>query len=158
VIDTITSKVVLILGRFNSERKIVLDAIRVELRKRDYVPVLFDFDKPENRDTTETITTLARMSRFIVADITDPKSIPLELQAIIPDLAVPVKPLLLEGASEFSMFRDLRRKYHWVLGVYIYKDLDILLSSFGEKVITPAEMKARELRESFPCYNENRDS
>ena len=35
VIDTITSKVVLILGRFTPERKAVLDALRDELRKRD---------------------------------------------------------------------------------------------------------------------------
>ena len=47
VIDTITSKVVLILGRFTPERKVVLDALREELQKRDYVPVLFDFDKPD---------------------------------------------------------------------------------------------------------------
>jgi uncharacterized protein YjbI with pentapeptide repeats len=49
VIDTITSKVVLILGRFTPERKTVLDSIRDELRKRDYTPVLFDFEKPSNR-------------------------------------------------------------------------------------------------------------
>ena len=35
VIDTITSKVVLILGRFTEERKAVLDAIREEFRRRD---------------------------------------------------------------------------------------------------------------------------
>jgi hypothetical protein len=46
VIDTITSKAVLILGRFTDERKEVLDALRDELRKRDYLPILFDFDKP----------------------------------------------------------------------------------------------------------------
>jgi len=43
VIDTITSKVVLILGRFTDERKAVLDALREELRKRNYLPILFDF-------------------------------------------------------------------------------------------------------------------
>jgi hypothetical protein len=37
VIDTITSKVVLILGRFTDERKAVLDALREELRKRNYL-------------------------------------------------------------------------------------------------------------------------
>src|SRR6516162_11484518 len=46
VIDTITSKAVLILGRFTDERKAVLDALRDELRKRNYLPILFDFDKP----------------------------------------------------------------------------------------------------------------
>ncbi|TMP89304.1 MAG: pentapeptide repeat-containing protein, partial [Verrucomicrobia bacterium] len=44
VIDTITSKVVLILGRFTPDRKVVLEAIRDELRRRDYLPVLFDFE------------------------------------------------------------------------------------------------------------------
>ena len=28
------------------ERKAVLDALREELRKRDYLPILFDFEKP----------------------------------------------------------------------------------------------------------------
>src|SRR5215217_6126473 len=53
VIDTITSKVVLILGRFTSERKDVLDAIRDSLRQHDYLPMLFDFEGPTSRDLTE---------------------------------------------------------------------------------------------------------
>jgi len=46
VIDAVTSKAVLILGRFTPERKQVLDALRDELRKRNYLPIVFDFDKP----------------------------------------------------------------------------------------------------------------
>ena len=145
VIDTITTKVVLILGRFTPERKAVLDAIRDELRKRNYLPVLFDFDKPASRDLTETVRTLAHLARFIIADITEPRSIPQELQAIVPDLAVPVQPLLLEGSTgEYGMFQDLR-KYDWVLEVYRYDSLEGLLASLGEKVIAPAEAKAKEL-------------
>jgi hypothetical protein len=48
VIDTITSKVVLILGCFTEDRKRLLDAIRDELCKRDYLPILFDFEKPSS--------------------------------------------------------------------------------------------------------------
>jgi pentapeptide repeat protein len=48
VIDTITSKVVLILGRFTDERKAVLDALREELRKRNYLPILFDCRRQRN--------------------------------------------------------------------------------------------------------------
>jgi hypothetical protein len=44
------------------------------------------------------------------------------------------------------MFRDLRRKYHWVLAVYEYKSLDDLLASLDERVIAPAEAKAKELQ------------
>lgn len=98
-----------------------------------------------NANPVDNVVMTARLARFVIADITDPKSIPLELQAIIPDLAVPVQPLLLEGASEFSMFRDLRRKYHWVLQVHICKDPTDLFSSFDENVIAPAVTKANEL-------------
>ena len=55
VIDTITSKLVLILGRFTPERKAILDALRDTLRERNYLPVVFDFDKPASRDLTETV-------------------------------------------------------------------------------------------------------
>ena len=105
VIDTITSKVVLILGRFTDERKAVLDALREELRKRDYLPILFDFEKPRSRDTDETITLVARMARFIVADISDAKSVLQELRAIVPDLpSVPVQPIILRTQAEPGMF------------------------------------------------------
>ena len=74
VIDTIGKKAVLILGRFTRKRKGVLDAIREALRHFGYLPILFEFEKPSTRDTQETITTLAGMSRLIIADITDPKA------------------------------------------------------------------------------------
>jgi hypothetical protein len=89
VIDTITSKAVLILGRFTDERKAVLDALREELRKRDYMPILFDFAIPATRDITETVSLLARMARFIIADLTDPSSIPKELELSFPALPCP---------------------------------------------------------------------
>jgi hypothetical protein len=146
VIDTITSKAVLILGRFTDERKAVLDALREELRKRDYLPILFDFSVPARRDITETISLLARMARFIIADLTDPSSIPKELEAIVPGLAVPVQPLL-EGASEpYAMFKDYW-KYDWVLPVYRYAGIESLLATLGEKVIAPAEGKVKALEE-----------
>ena len=63
-----------ILGRFTEERKAVLEVIRNELRKRDYLPLLFDFEKPASRDLTETISTLAHMARLVMADITEAKS------------------------------------------------------------------------------------
>jgi hypothetical protein len=145
VIDTITSKAVLILGRFTEERKKVLDALREELRKHNYLPILFDFEVPAGGNITETVTLLARMARFIIADLTDPSSIPQELQAIVPHLPKPVQPLL-EGASRpYAMFRDYRM-YDWVLPVYRYEGLQPLLTTLKEKVIDPAEGKVKALR------------
>ena len=144
VIDTVTSKAVLILGRFTPQRKAVLDAIRQELRKRDYLPILFDFDVPGDRDVTETITLLARMARFIIADLTESSSIPKELEAIVPTLAIPVQPLLQGSTRPYSMFKDYW-KYEWVLKVHRYEDLVGLSSSLNEMVIAPAEAKVQEL-------------
>jgi uncharacterized protein YjbI with pentapeptide repeats len=143
VIETITSKVVLILGRFAPERKAVLEAIRGELRRRAYVPILFDFDVPATRDITETVSLLARMARFIVADLTDPSSVPKELEAIVPHLAVPVQPLL-EGERPYAMFKDYW-KYDWVLPVQRYESVTSLIETGANKFIEAAELKMNEL-------------
>jgi hypothetical protein len=119
VIDTITSKVVLILGRFTPERKVVLDALREELRKRDYLPILFDFEKPASKSLTGTVQTLAHMARFVIADLTEPSSVPHELATVVPRTIVPVQAVLLEEQRAYSMFVDLRT-YHWVLEPYLY--------------------------------------
>jgi len=145
VIDTITSKAVLILGRFTRERKAILEEIREKLRQHNYLPILFDFEKPTNRDLTETISTLAHMVRFIIADLTEVKSIPQELERIIPHLpSVPVQPVLQASAEEYSMFEHFKR-YPWVLETYQYKSLEEVIATLTEKVIAPAELKAKEL-------------
>jgi Pentapeptide repeats (8 copies) len=144
VVDSITSKAVLILGRFTPSRKRVLDAIRDALRRHNYLPILFDFESPSSRDLTETITTLARLARFIVADLTEPSSVAKELEAIVPTLAVPVQPLLEGSSRPYSMFRD-HWKYGWVLDIQRYEGPDELVSSLEEKVIRPAEQKLQTL-------------
>jgi Pentapeptide repeats (8 copies) len=150
VIDTITSKAVLILGRFTPERKPVLDAVRNELRKHGLLPILFDFDKPDSKDLTGTVQTLANMARFIIADLTDPSCIPHELAMVVPSTVVPVQPVLLEGQHEYAMFRDLKRRYHWVLEPYSYVSEEQLIATLNESVIRPAEIKVAELRRPAP--------
>lgn len=146
VIDTITSKVVLILGRFTPERKVVLNAIREKLRTKNYSPVVFDFEKPITRDLTETVMTLAGMAKFVIADLTDPKSIPHELMSFVRNLpSVPVQPLLLASQKqEYAMFEHLQR-FPWVMETVLYQDQETLLRSLDSTVILPAEQKAKEL-------------
>jgi hypothetical protein len=113
VIDTITSKAVLILGRFTPTRKTVLDSLKGELRNRGYIPIIFDFEGPLSRNLTETVSTLAHKVRFVIADITDAKSIPQELMRIVPSLpSVPAQPLIQSSHAEYGMFRDFR-DYPW---------------------------------------------
>ena len=145
-----TSKAVLILGRFTPERKATLDTLREALRSHNYLPVLFDFEKPASRDLTETVSTLAHLARFVIADLTDPRSIPQELTAIIPRLlSVPVRPLLLGSQSEWAMFSDLAR-YRQVIPPLHYTNDQMLLSCLEADVIVPAEQKARELQAPAP--------
>jgi hypothetical protein len=145
IIDTVSSKAVLLLGRFTSARKPVLEALRAELRLRGYLPILFDFQGPVARNLTETVSTLAHLARFVVADITDAKSIPHELSRIVPSLpSLPVQPILMASGKSYAMFDDFR-DYPWVLPLYLYKNIANLLESVGDSVIAPAEEKVQQI-------------
>ena len=108
--------------------------------------MMFDFAKPTQRDFTETIKTLAGLSLFIIADITNPRCSPLELQATVPDYMVPFVPILQEDEEPFGMFQDLKLKYgQWVLDLLTYDTGDNLIKVLEEAVVKPALEKAREL-------------
>lgn len=144
-IDTLTTKVVLILGNFGDERKEVLDGIRDRLRAMGFIPVLFDFSGPASKDTTGTVETLARLSRFILADLTTPSSIPHELATTVPFLrTTPVLMLRQVGATGYSMVNDLRA-YPWVLDIYEYESKASLLEHISD-VIKPACILADKLQ------------
>ena len=100
VIDTIGKKGVLLLGRFTEGRIKVLERLREKLRDLGYVPMVFNFDKPETKDFTETVRLLCGLSKFVIVDITNPRSAPLELQATVPDYMVPFAPILQKGDEE----------------------------------------------------------
>lgn len=147
VINTLTSKTVLILGRFAlPERKAILDTLRNKLREYDLLPIVFDFDRPTDKDFTETIKTLAGISYFVIADITNPKSSPLELQATVPDYQIPFVPIIQEGEFPFSMMVDLQKKYSWVLDTIAYDSSDTLINILKSHIVNPAIKKRDELR------------
>ena len=145
-IETIGKKTVLIIGRFTEKRKRILDTIKENLRTKNYLPILFDFEAPQNKDITETVSILAHIAKYIIADITDAKSIPQELQIIVPNLpSVAVQPIIEMGKREYGMIEHFK-KYPWVLPIYRYKNIDDLVSNLEEKIISPAEAKVIEIR------------
>jgi uncharacterized protein YjbI with pentapeptide repeats len=146
VINTLTSKSVLILGRFTPERKAILDAVRNKLREYNLLPIVFDFDRPTDKDFTETIKTLAGLSYFVIADITNPKSSPLELQATVPDYQIPFVPIIQEGEQPFAMMVDLQKKYPWVLDTLSYNSIETLIKALKPAIIDPAIQKHNELQ------------
>ena len=138
-------KGVLILGGSPSEA--CIGSHHEEISAWELLPIVFDFERPTDRDFTETIKTLAGMSRFIVADITAPKSVPLELQATVPNYMVPFVPLLQEGEQPFSMFEDLWKKHRdWVLEPVSYESVDQLIRVFENAVVDPANERLELLR------------
>lgn len=151
VIDKITSKVVLILGNFSAERKKILDAIKNRIRAmgRGFIPVMFDFPPPENRDFTDTVKLIAHMARFIVADLSQQKSVPHELAMIAPTTAVPILPLFDvsipenrdQPESHYSMFENFRKRYDWVLSVQKYETIETLMDALP-RLVDLAENKA----------------
>src|SRR4051812_31140643 len=153
-IDTIGKKGVLLLGRFTGGRIALLERLRDELRKRGFLPMVFNFERPETKDFTETVRTLAGLSRFIIADITSPRPTPLELQATVPEYMVPFVPIIEQGEEPFAMFKDLWVKHRkWVFEPISYTSVEELVQGLSEGIIEPAlerfdelmKMKAEEL-------------
>ena len=146
IIDTITSKVVLILGRFTPDRKAILDQIRELARDNDLLLVLFDFDGARNRDVTETVQTLTHLARFVIADVTAQASIPHELQAIVPHLAVRIVPIIQRGNKPYSMFQDFRPKYYWMLNLLEYNDIEDIRRRVFREAVESANAKLFEMK------------
>lgn len=146
VINTVASKVVLLLGRFSLlERKAVLEGLRTELSRRGYIPIVFDFDRPIGRDIIETVLILAGMSLFVIADVTGAKSTPLELQATVPNFMIPFVPIIQHDEKAFSMLSDLRNQYpDRVLQTLEYDDMDQLRAAFDGGILQLA-LRASEV-------------
>ena len=89
---------------------------------------------------------LSNLSHFVIVDITNPRSAPLELQATVPDYMVPFAPILEQGQDPFAMLADLQDKYDWVLQpVIAYPSVDRLIEVLEDKIVRPAEAKFNEL-------------
>src|SRR5262249_36493538 len=89
---------------------------------------------------------LAGMSAFVIVEISDPRSTPMELQAIVPNYGVPIVPILAKNATEFGTFSGLR-KFQWVLPTIEYRSVDGLIARLRQDVINPALDAARQLEE-----------
>jgi hypothetical protein len=149
VLDSITSKLVLILGSFSPGEKSVLDALRISLHAQGYVAVTFDFDRPSQRDYAETVVTLAGMSRFVIADFTNAKEVRAEVaQARIQYRRVPIIPIAREGVPLPITMANWFSADELEL-VVRYASVDDLLRKLQSSVVEPAEARASRIAESI---------
>ncbi len=107
MINILNSKGVLLLGQFRDGGLERLYKLMDWLKERNYTPMLFDFDRPENLDYTETVITMAGLSKFILADLSG-GSVPQELHATLTNFEKPV--IAYSNQPAYSMFKDLKRK------------------------------------------------
>jgi len=138
VINSLTARCVLILGRFNDGGIEVLQSVAAKLREMNYSPLIFDFDKPFDRDYTETIMILVGLSKFVVVDLSGP-SVPQEIYAVVPHFDIPFIPIIEEGRKKYSLFQDIQKRYDWVLDPVEFRTKKDLAELIPSRVIKPAE-------------------
>lgn len=154
VLSSVTERGVLLLGRFGDGGLAVLQLIAETLRGLGYLPILFDFERPDSRDYTETVKTLVGLSRFVIVDVSGP-SVPQELYATVPHFDLPFVPILERGRKGYSMLPDLY-KYPWFLRPVVqFSDLRDLAGLIPSKIVPRAEkrykIRQKLLREIFPA-------
>jgi uncharacterized protein YjbI with pentapeptide repeats len=141
-LNSVSSKLVLILGSFLPEDKQILDALRDRLKSHGYLAVTFDFVRPLERDYAETVVVLAGLSRFVIADFTNAKEVRAEITQIKSQYRrVPIIPLGRKGASlPITMVNSFSPEE---LGLLVrYENIDDLMMVLDTKIIEPAERSA----------------
>ncbi|MDX2422461.1 MAG: pentapeptide repeat-containing protein [Amphritea sp.] len=119
---------VLILGRFEPKRKDILDAVADVLTTTGYLPIMFDFDEIPGRNYTETIVLLAGMSKFIIADLTEAKSLPQEAQAITSQIDIPFMSIIEQGHDAWSMMKDIVQNRYVDSRIISYQSKEMLVA------------------------------
>ena len=147
VLNVLNSKGVLLLGQFKDGGLDRLYWLRDWLKERNYTPMIFDFDRPDSLDYTETVITMAGLAKIIVADLSG-GSVPHELHAT---MTLFQKPFIAYTRDEpYSMFKDLRRKNPYAVA-FVFKS-QIELQQKMEDVFRQAEANhsriVRELADS----------
>jgi len=148
IMSELSKRRVLILGRFTDRRKKILEAIKQHLAKHpnQYIPELFTFEKPHNRDLTESIIGFAALSRFIIADLSEPKSVQSELQAIVPNfLSIPVVSIINKTGRVYATYSSIERRENVVKPSIRYNNIEDLLEKLDKSVVPKAEEKILEI-------------
>jgi len=142
IFETVTSRFALIVGHFTPERNPVLNTLRTELRKHQYIPLLLDVQKPDVEPFTKMLSILAHIARFIIADFTQPRYMIEPALHIARHASAPFLPILnshLANVSpELSAFYTEQKVG---LKTFYYEDLSDLHKNFTSKIMTPIRLQ-----------------
>jgi len=138
VFNTTTQRGVLILGRFGGGGLDVLRAIAEKLREMGYLPIIFDFERPQQRTYTETVMILAGLCSFVIVDLSG-RSVPQELQATVGTIRMPFVPIIEKGSLSCSMVKDFYELDYFFYPPIEFETIEELLEQLPEKAIERAK-------------------
>ena len=122
MINILNSKGVLLLGKFKDGGLERLYSLMDWFKARNYTPMLFDFERPNSLDYTETVITMAGLAKFIVADLSG-GSVPQELYATLSSFQKPV--IVYSDQPAYSMFKDIKRKNRFSFEIVFSDEKDL---------------------------------
>ena len=123
-INILNDKGVLLLGKFKEGGLERLYKIRDLLRSQDYLPMIFDFDRPDAMNYTETVVTMSGLSKVIIADLSG-SSVPHELKSVLYNFKK--KPVIaFSDKKAYSMLKDLKWENPYVLDFVYDGEQDLL--------------------------------
>ncbi len=142
IFEAVTSQIVLIIGRFGTERKAALDTLRAALRDRHYLPLLLDFKKPDSRNFLSMLKILGHVSRYILADFTQPQTMLDAAEYLVTTTRIPFLPLLAaEELQEPPLLPRLRAQYSNILPTFIYANTAELSALFDQQILSPLQAR-----------------
>jgi hypothetical protein len=144
-LDAISTKFVLILGRFTKDRKAILATIRDQVRKSDLLPITVECTRQTRAALPGAVELFSRMSQFILVDFTEPDGVPDELTTLVAGhLKTPIQPIHAPEPLGYRMFAE-KQAHPSVMDPFVYENRDHLLEAI-ESVFLAVEEKAKELR------------
>lgn len=143
VLNSITERGVLILGHLSDSGQELLQSIAQKLREMKYLPIIFDFDRPGDRDYTEAVKTLAGLSKFVIVDLSGP-SVPRELYSTVPYIKIPFVTIMERNRNPYSMFVDILKNDHVLKPIIEFTSKEELIELIPSRIIAPAEEKYKE--------------
>ncbi len=99
---------VLLLGKFKEGGLELLKMVGEMLRSRNYIPIVFDFDPSKHSNLIENVTTMAGLSRIVLANL-EGGSVPAELARVTANYRNPVIGWIHDNKHEsvYAMFKDV---------------------------------------------------
>ena len=96
------------------------------------------------------------MSRFVIADLTDPKVVLQEIDVILTEFpSVLVRPIILKGSDIPITLLDHAQKKALIQPVFHYTDKEHLIDNLDNEIVKPAIDRAEELEDILKKFMEN---